>query len=1032
MKTKLTLIEGAVFLLLLSTFNFQLSTTYAQGTAFTYQGRLSGGGGLANGSYDLAFALYTTNVTGAPIAGPVTNAAVPVTNGLFTTVVDFGNVFTGTSNWLELAVSTNGANQFTTLAPRQALTPTPYAVMAEGAVAGAITTAMLANEAVTGDKISAGAVKGYNIDDGGSGAYASFQKAVQGVGGDTTLTFSNLLQVPTNGLSPSFALTINGSTFGTVVGFSGYEAMSQPYYYVVQVSQPAVVANPDAELGLNAQLTYSRSGLVTSFGGLVTACTLSGSDGASFFYTVRIESPLAYLALKTDYRIYQDTTAPSVASGVYQTLTGYTPTLSLAESYSTHSSLTQYGETSLNFFSRLLENEGVFYFFNQTPAVPGLVLGDSASAYLASPGSPFVYYGDAATNVPAAEYIRTFQRASHQSTLTSTVNSYNFTLPTASLLASTNGAEGVQEYYEFGNDVQTLAYDQQVAAAREDLQTARRMTMTGSATAPDLRAGYTFTLTDQSGAGLGGSYLITSVHHAGFVRVTNGVSAWFYGNEFQAIPTGLTFRPALMAPKPLAEPCTAVVAGPAGQEIYTDKYGRLKVQFHWDRYGANNQNSSAWLRLATPMAGANGRGMLFLPRVGDEVLVSFIEGDPDRPLITGSLYNAANLPPYVLPANSAVSTIRSTGTPSQPTEINEIKFDDTAGSQVLGLQAAKDLSVKAAYDITVQAGNNLTVTAPGTATVTATGNLALQTSGAATVNSAGNLNLLSSGTLNLQGNQTSVTGGMNIDQANQNNGGDSADALTFGAGSGEGIASKRTTGGSQYDLELCTGFLQRMIILNNGNIGIGTSASTAPLDVQGNQSGTFANATVIINNTNNTASSGPALRVQWNGTASGNQSGLAALSVSANNLAGQIAEFGNANTWVATIANDGTVNATAFNTTSDRNAKANFAPVNSEAILARVAALPISEWNFKTDPADQKHLGPMAQDFHAAFGLNGADDKHISVVDEGGVALAAIQGLNQKLDEKDSEIQTLKQQNEALEKRLDYLENAVKSLTAKN
>jgi trimeric autotransporter adhesin len=154
--------------------------------------------------------------------------------------------------------------------------------------------------------------------------------------------------------------------------------------------------------------------------------------------------------------------------------------------------------------------------------------------------------------------------------------------------------------------------------------------------------------------------------------------------------------------------------------------------------------------------------------------------------------------------------------------------------------------------------------------------------------------------------------------------------------------------------------------------------------------------------------------------------------VSANNLAGQIAEFGNANTWVATIANDGTVNATAFNTTSDRNAKANFAPVNPEAILARVAALPISEWNFKTDPADQKHLGPMAQDFHAAFGLNGADDKHISTVDEGGVALAAIQGLNRKVTEKDAEIQSLKQQNESLEKRLDNLEQMVKSLGDRN
>ena len=128
----------------------------------------------------------------------------------------------------------------------------------------------------------------------------------------------------------------------------------------------------------------------------------------------------------------------------------------------------------------------------------------------------------------------------------------------------------------------------------------------------------------------------------------------------------------------------------------------------------------------------------------------------------------------------------------------------------------------------------------------------------------------------------------------------------------------------------------------------------------------------------------------------------------------------------------GNVFANGVQLTSDRNAKENFMPVAAEQVLAKVASLPVAEWNYKTDPAGQKHLGPMAQDFQAAFGLNGGDDKHISVVDEGGVALAAIQGLNQKLNEKDSEIQNLKQQNESLEKRLDDLEQAVKSLVNKN
>jgi hypothetical protein len=269
---------------------------------------------------------------------------------------------------------------------------------------------------------------------------------------------------------------------------------------------------------------------------------------------------------------------------------------------------------------------------------------------------------------------------------------------------------------------------------------------------------------------------------------------------------------------------------------------------------------------------------------------------------------------------------------------------------------------------------------------------------------------------------------MNIDQANLNNGTVSANALTFGAGSSEGIGSQRTSGANQYDLVFYTANAARMTVLNNGNIGVGTSLPTAPLQVQGNQTGSFANATVLISNTNSTANSGPALRVQSSGTGQ-----YGALSVSANNLTGPIAGFGNASAWVATIANDGTISATAFNSTSDRNAKANFAPVNPATMLAKVAALPISEWNFKTDTADHKHLGPMAQDFHAAFGLNGADDKHIAMVDENGVALAAIQGLNQRLNQKDAEIQILKEKAaevDALKKRLNELEQMVQSLAA--
>ena len=229
----------------------------------------------------------------------------------------------------------------------------------------------------------------------------------------------------------------------------------------------------------------------------------------------------------------------------------------------------------------------------------------------------------------------------------------------------------------------------------------------------------------------------------------------------------------------------------------------------------------------------------------------------------------------------------------------------------------------------------------------------------------------------------------------------------------------------------------QFLIRAQGGVGIDiNNPAGASLNVQGGQTGTFANATVIVSNTNSTSTASPALRVNWFGTATGTGPGLAALSVSANNLSGDLAEFGNANIRVVRIVNSGTVYATAFNTTSDRNAKENFVPVSPNSVLAKVAALPISEWNFRTDPRGQKHLGPMAQDFHAAFGLNGQDDKHISVVDEGGVALAATQGLNQEVEQivkdKDKQIESLEANNRSLEQRLAELEKVVNQLARRN
>ncbi len=1157
MKTKLSCY---LFTLALLTFLFigvNLSTVHAQGTAFTYQGQLQNNGGPASGTYNIAFSLYATNTSGSPIAGPVTNVDVVITNGLFTVTIDFGSgVFMGATNWLQIYVATNGVNNFTLLTPRQQLTPVPYAIFAatattagnastataastannfSGSLAGDVTgtqgatvistvggvsaanvagganaanAATSANTAstivkrdglgnfsagiitangavlnnlnasqLTGGVISnsvlpgfqgndnaigggvgntvigpqsailggqdntnnasqssigggsgniiqsgayyafigggggsviqtnaydsvidggyhntiqsnaivsvigggqfntttsnasfaviggglnntnfgsysmipggknnlaaansfaagsyaqatnsgsfvwsdnssstpfastnnnsfnvrasggvtfvtggtgvavdgasiitatAGAIQESEINDGGSAAYSAFQQTVQGAGGDTSVPFSEIYpMVATNGSSPALTLTVNGATLGSVVGFSGYEGISQPYSYVVEVLNSTTIL-PNTEIGLAASLSFTRNGKVTTFAGMITACTLASSDGTGFVYTVKLGSPLANLGLTTDYRIYQNLAATAVASSVYTAVSPDAPlTQNLTGSYVVHQSLTQFGETSLNFFNRILENEGIFYFYNQSATPPSLVLGDNPAAYLSSPNSPFPYYGNTATNIPAGmEYIRTFQNAAYQNTRNSTVNAYDFTTPDTSLSASAQSTPGVGLYYEFGNAVATTAYDLNLAETRAGVQTENRVTISGSATIPDLRAGYTFTLTDQTGAGLGNSYLVTSIHHAGFVLVTNGVSTFFYGNEFTAIPVSVPYNPALKTPKPIAQPCLAKVTGPAGQEIYTDKYGRVKVLFHWDHYDADNDTSSAWIRVASPWAGS-GRGMYFNPRVGDEVLVSFIQGDPDQPVITGSLYNGDNTVPYPLPGNKAMSGLLTLSTPGGGGN-NELRFDDTAGAEEIALIAERDMLETINNNLTETVDNNLSLKVANDFSITAS-----QT--------------ILNGPLDVNGVITGDGDGLtNLDASQLASGSVPAALLTsVPAGSLTGTIPPATLPSSVAQL-------------NQSQTFTGINAFDNNLSVIGSQAGGFNSPLELMQNNNTSGNTAPALRMIGYGN-----SPNGVLSVSSQGT-GLIAEFGNANAFVADINSNGVVDASGF------------------------------------------------------------------------------------------------------------------------
>ncbi len=588
---------------------------------------------------------------------------------------------------------------------------------------------MLADGAVTTGKISAGAVKPVNIDDGGSAAYGELMDMARGLNTTEPLPFNGLSLVTSNsGVAPTLTFRLDGSSFGKVLGFTGREGISEVYEYVVEVLTGHPSLEPESQVGREGGLFFVRNGRSTVFAGVVTACTQASYGGDGTLYTFRLQPALAFLGLSSNYRIYQDQTMPDLVSALYLEVTSNSLSQALSGSYPQRPLTMQFAETDLNFFSRLLEYDGAFYFFRQEEAAPTLVLGDGFSSFLPTPFGGLPYYGNFPTNPhPAEECLRAFQKATRESTKAAALNGYDFTAPRKNLLARSSVSPGRGETFEFDARTTETSEMQGRARVRLESQRAERNLATGAGNAPDLRPGYTFNLEDASGSGLSGSYVVTAIRHAAFRRITNGWASLYYGNQFEVLPAATPYRPARQTPRPIVPACTAVVVGKAGEEIWTDSYGRVKVQFRWDRYGAANETASGWVRVASPWAGKNW-GAIFVPRIGQEVLVEFVNGDPDQPVVTGSFYNSDNMPPYALPANATQSGIKTRSSKGGTSDnYNEIRFEDKKGSEQFFIHAEKnfdrevendmtswvghDLTSRVDHDVRSMVGNDLTITA---------------------------------------------------------------------------------------------------------------------------------------------------------------------------------------------------------------------------------------------------------------------------------------------------------------------------------
>ena len=478
---------------------------------------------------------------------------------------------------------------------------------------------------------------------------------------------------------------------------SGREEVSRLFeYQVVALSDKHDIAADDL-LGHNAavEVDLGDDGK-RHFHGLIAAFGIEGVDGRYFKYRLTLRPWIWLMTRSADIRIFQDKTAAEIIKAVLGEYTG-TVKDELQGTYAQRKYCVQYRETDFNFISRLMEEEGIFYFFRHSADKHELVLGDASSSHQPVENFADIPYADDVEHTLGEPVISQWRMRHEIQSGKFTLSDYNFETPSTSLKSTTAStthghAEATHEVYDYPGLYPEKAKGDARATIRLAEADGRHARFIGQGNTPGLAAGHKFSLVQHPRADQNAGYIVLStqvqMRQAGY---ESGDDESNFGCSFEAQKYDVPLRPQRLTRKPaVAGPQTAVVVGDGDAgDIIADKYGRVKVQFHWDRLGQKNGQSSCWIRVASPSAG-NGWGFISLPRLGQEVVVDFLEGDPDQPLITGRVHNAEQLPPYVLPDNTTVSTWKSRSKMGGAADFNELRFEDKAGSEYVLFHAQKD------------------------------------------------------------------------------------------------------------------------------------------------------------------------------------------------------------------------------------------------------------------------------------------------------------------------------------------------------
>ena len=502
---------------------------------------------------------------------------------------------------------------------------------------------------------------------------------------------------------------------------SGQEAISELFRYQLDLVSEDEALDLEALLGKAVTVHIQKHDGEVCWHGHISRFSQGARDSRFTHYRAEMVPWTWFLTRTSDCRIFQNKTVPDIIKQVFTDLGFQDYEFRLYGAFPKWDYCVQYRETDFNFISRLMEEEGIYYYFEHAPdgSLHKMILANDAAAHKPCPGQAKVRCDFSQGGVQQEDRIIEWNHSQELRPGKYAHTDYNFETPSTNLMVNV-ADKGKYEIYDYPGYYEKRKDGDDLAKTRLQETLAVKSRTSGKSDCRAFGTGYLVELTDHYRKDFNQKWMMTAIYHQislGGSYSGGAEDDFFYSNTFECIPSSVPYRAARLTPKPVVQGCqTAAVVGPAGEEIYTDKYGRVKVQFHWDREGKRDADSSCWVRVSYPWAGKNWGG-IHIPRIGQEVIVDFLEGDPDRPIIIGRVYHAENMPPWGLPAKAVISGVKSDSTKGGG-GYNEYSMDDTKGNELIRVHAQFDQDIKVEHDERTNVGRNRTESVGNDETIT--------------------------------------------------------------------------------------------------------------------------------------------------------------------------------------------------------------------------------------------------------------------------------------------------------------------------